>query len=63
MEWILVNERLPREDESIIACTDVEHHGISMGTYKVISEQFRWLYHTEIEKWMPLPSPWKEEEA
>lgn len=74
-KWIPVSERLPEMDESVLICTDKGEMTVAYHTLKEWSEKetewfvfgtlgFALTYEDdEVLAWMPLPEPYKGEEA
>ena len=64
VEWIPVNERLPKDDGYyIVSCTqaDVSYSSISDFIYDVDGNP-QWLNEFGVVAWMPLPTPYDRKE-
>jgi len=64
--WIPVSERLPKEKEIVILCTNTEH--VTCGYYN--GREFysanttmhdAWTWKPDVVAWMPLPEAYEEE--
>ena len=68
-EWIPCSERLPKERESVLIATSLQHDNwVGEGCYwettknHVIWKGYKWnatYWDNEVTAWMPLPKPYK----
>ena len=64
-EWIPCSERLPKEEERVLVCSDKGDIEISMGCMFDSTGEFEWYTSGwkfgTVVAWMPLPEPFKGE--
>lgn len=64
-EWIPCSERLPKEEERVLVCSDKGDIEISMGCMFDSTGEFEWYTSGwkfgTVVAWMPLPPVWKGE--
>ena len=65
-QWVLVSERLPKPYTSVLVCSDIGNIEISHGDVFDSTGKFEWFpsgwRFGNVVAWMPLPSPYKENE-
>lgn len=64
-QWIPCSERLPKEEERVLVCSDKGDIEISMGCMFDSTGEFEWYTSGwkfgTVVAWMPLPPVWKGE--